>query len=92
MADIIVKTDGRFRDFKYRSDVPKKVLKSQFDYLDPEVDDGFFSYRGHWYHTSQFMRASIPGWDGVAADGFFSGVLIKISSDGEQFKVGTYRS
>jgi len=28
----------------------------------------------------------------LAADGFSSGVLIKVSPDGEQYKIGTYRS
>ena len=36
--------------------------------------------------------SAISRWDGSAADGFSSGVLIKVSPDGEQYKIGTYRS
>jgi hypothetical protein len=64
--------------------------------------DGFFEYLGTWYHTDQFMRLSGAGagtsdpndrlaaWDGYAGDSFFSGVVIKLASDGERFQVGRY--
>lgn len=36
-------------------------------------------------HGSDFK-----GWDGYASDSYFSGVLIKLSRDGEEYMVGTY--
>lgn len=90
-------TDNKWKDFKYRDEVPAKVLREEFDYQDEdEVYDGYFKYRGSWYHTDEFMRFG-PGmpsefrkWDGYLSDSFYSGVLIKISPDGEQYKVGTF--
>ena len=84
-------TDHKWKQFKYRNEVPASVLASQFDYQDPEETfDGFIHYRGVWYHLDQFMRgAPIPGWDGFAGDSFFSGVAIKLSSDGEEYQIAT---
>ena len=94
---LTITTDNRWKYFKNRYEVPESVLASQFDYQDPEdVIDGFFEYRNTWYHVDQFMRLSagsgMGDWDGAAGDSYFSGVLIKLSSDGEQYKVGTYTS
>ena len=30
------------------------------------------------------------GWDGYANDTYFSGTIIKLSSDGERYKIGRY--
>jgi hypothetical protein len=100
MSELNVATNHRWRDFVYRSDVPAKVLADRFDWTNEDDHyDGFFNYRGWWYHLSEFERcppvtqqASDPfnGWDGYHADSYFSGVLIKLSKDGEQYQVGTY--
>jgi len=93
---VTIKTDHKWRDLVYRHDVPAKVLASQFDYQNPDdAIDGFFCYRGYWYHIDGFMRSDNPefkGWHGYASDSYFSGVLIQLSNDGEQIKVGTYFS
>lgn len=94
---VTIKTNRNWRDLVYRSDVPAAVLSSQFDYLsEDDASDGFFQYRGHWYHTSDFMRiehnADLVGWDGYSSDSYFSGVVVKFSSDGERYRVGTYFS
>lgn len=86
-----VRTDKKWKPFVYGQDVPKKVLKD-FDHLDDESShDGFFRYLGRWYHTSDFMVApsDLP-WDGYHSDSFFSGVVMKISKDGESYQVGTF--
>lgn len=80
-------TNHRQRPFTYRMEVPEKVLKDQFEHL-PEEMDGFFKYRNWWYHVSDFERTNIKGWDGIRTDTFFSGTVIKVSDDGEEFKVG----
>jgi hypothetical protein len=92
VGGVTLHTDNKWKQFKYRYEVPKRVLNDQFDYLDDAVDDGFFKYKNTWYHVSQFMGGGVPGWDGAAADGFFSGVVVKLSGDGEEYKVATYLS
>ncbi len=94
-----IQTNNHERTFSYRYDVPEKVLREQFDYQDPEeTHDGFFKFKKHWYHLDQFMRIDknapegFQGWDGYHADGFYSGVLIKLFDDGETYKVATYIS
>ncbi len=93
---VAIKTDRRWREFVYRHEVPENVLQSEFDHL-PDEYDGFFQYRRWWFHVSDFIRIppdenDLKGWHGYAPDSFFSGVLIKISDDGEAFRVGTYIS
>ena len=89
----LIKTNHQWRPFTYRTEVPAAVLERQFDYQDPEdVVDGFLCYRGTWYHLDQFMRTgdlSLLGYDGFHGDSFFSGVAIKLSSDGERYQVAT---
>jgi hypothetical protein len=101
-----ITTNKQWREFKQREDVPKKTLSSDFDWL--EAEDGFFKYRGVWYHTEQFMMIQRDGistqhakradmgelekWYGYSADSAFSGVVIRISKDGERYQVGTYIS
>jgi hypothetical protein len=100
---VTIKANHQWRHFAYRADVPEDVLKDQFYHLDPDdALDGFFCYRGHWYHLSDFMRLSgptspgfsedLPGWHGYHSDSMFSGVVIKVSADGERYQAGTYFS
>ena len=97
MSTTKIRTNNHWREFKPRCEVPDKVLASQFDWTDDDFEkhgdysDGFIQYHGHWYHLGDFMRDKhFEGWDGVAADGFFSGVVISLSDDGERYKIGTY--
>jgi hypothetical protein len=98
IADALtVKSDLKWKDFKYGYEVPKSVLKKQFDHLyDSKAHDSFFKFRGYWYHLSDFMLTEKDeellraGWQGYHSDTYFSGVLIKLSSDGESYIIGTY--
>lgn len=89
MTDIT--TDNKWKQFKYGYEVPENVLNDQFGWMEEdEKTDGFFRYRKFWYHVSEFMR--IEGrdeWQGYSPDSAFSGVLLQISDDGEEYKVGT---
>ena len=107
---LTIRTNNQWREFVYRYDVPADVLASQFDYQDPEETlDGFFQYRGTWYHLDQFMRiepmspgdphalrpgddSPLKGWHGYHGDSYFSGVLIRLSDDGERYQIATYFS
>jgi len=89
----MVRTNNHWRYFVCRNEVPKDVLDDQFDHLDEdECFDNFFKYRGTWYHTSDFMRIEDENWDGSHAHCAFSGVIIKLNKDGEQYKVGMFTS
>lgn len=107
MSTVTITTNHHWRDFVYRSDVPAAVLADRFDHLDADdATDGFFCYRGWWYHVSDFMALNTTSepaegladadalhrWQGYHADSYFSGVVIKISRDSERYQVGTYMS
>lgn len=90
-----VVSNYNWRQFCYRDEVPADVLASEFDYQDPEeTTDGFFCYRGIWYHIDQFERRGIGvgKWQGAHCDSFFSGVVICISDDGESYQIGSVYS
>jgi hypothetical protein len=100
---LTIKTNNHWRDFVCRYDVPEKVLACQFDWTNKgyeehgDYSDGFIHYKGCWYHIDDFMRVedttgAIGQWHGYASDSFFSGVLIKLSPDGEQYQIATYIS
>jgi hypothetical protein len=99
MSELTIKTDHKWKAFRCRYEVPKRVLARDFDYQDEDdATDGFFKYRGVWYHLDQFMRiehspdSQFSTWHAYAGDSFFSGMVIRVSSDGEQYQVGTYYS
>lgn len=102
MTELKIITDHKWKPFRYRYEVPQKVLDSEFDYQDPEDTlDGFFCYRKVWYHLDQFtvniapwgcLSAESPlmQWDAHLSDSFFSGVVIRVSEDFEEYQVGTF--
>ena len=93
MNNLQIITNHHWRNLSYRYEVPEKVLKDQFDYI-PDEFGGFLKYRNHWYHLTDFMTTSanspFPDWQGYASDSFFSGVLIDLSEDCEQYRIATY--
>ena len=95
VGDLILYTDNKWKDFVYGIDVPKRVLKD-FDHVeDAESSYGFFKYKKEWYHTSQFVRLPSGSelnkdWDGVDNWSWSNGLLIKLSRDGEQYKVAYF--
>lgn len=93
---MMVRTNNHWRQFVYRNEVPEEVLADQFDYLDDEGQDGFFKYQGTWYHLSQFTLLPkgspevFQSWNGIVNESFFSGVVIRLSDDGEEYRIGSY--
>ena len=91
-----VTTNHHWRPFLSRLDVPTGILVSQFDWTDADFaahgdySDGFICYRNTWYHLGDFMRGGVDGWHGSHANSFFSGVLIRLSDDGEEYQIGTW--
>lgn len=103
--DLKITTNNHNRKFSYRYEVPASILEDQFDYQDPEdITDGFFKYKGYWYHTDQFMSlpaviseiwapdSPMRSWHGVLNDSMCSGVLIRLSDDGEEYQVAWFCS
>lgn len=94
---IEIVTNHHDRYFKFRYEVPDSVLQNQFDWLDEDNIDCFILYRGIWYHLSEFTGLSPDsiergsrGWECVCGDSYFSGVLVRVSDDGETYRIGTY--
>jgi hypothetical protein len=86
-----ITTNNAWREFKGRHEVPEKILASEFDWCDS--DTGFIKYKGFWYHTSQFLKHSAENnWHGSHADSAFTGVLIRLSSDGELYQIASCRT
>ncbi len=85
-------TNNHWHQFRYRNEVPFEILKSEFDWTnEDEHHDGFFQYRGSWYHLSEFMRSTDPDlgkWDGYSGQTYFSSVLIRVSDDCEEYQIG----
>ncbi len=94
MSNTIAKTitDHKWKNFKYGNEVPANVLADQFDHLDDAVNqDGFLKYKNCWYHVSDFLRmTSNPVFDGYVGHSYYHSTLIKISGDGEKYKIGSY--
>lgn len=92
---IVVTCNPVWRPFVFRRDVPRDVIKSQFKHLDDD-DDFYFKYREYWYHVSDFMLFkegkpdAFRNWDAYFSESYFSGVLLKLSKNGEMYQVGRY--
>jgi len=86
-------TNNQWRNFLYGYELSESE-KANFDWVDDIDSADFIRYRGRLYQLGQFMRApeSLEGWHGYHGDSFFSGVLIRVSSDGEQYQIATYIS
>ena len=88
-----IKSDRKWHNFKDWAELTDKQ-KAELDYIKDEYES-VLVYRGHPYALCDFMRPDsglFPGWDGYSSDSFFSGVVIKISGDGDQYQIGTYIS
>lgn len=88
-------TNNHWRQFKYGYEVPTDIIEWN-DHLNEDLASyGWINYRGHWYHASDFLQLGgddLDGWDGYSSDSVFSGVLIRLSDDGESYQIATYIS
>lgn len=80
-------------------DMPESIQQTEFDYVTDELgkhSPRFFKYRGEWYDAQEFMVCrgieAFEGWHGYQSDSFFSGILIKLTEDGEQVIPALYLS
>ena len=92
-------TNNKPRPMLALADLPRKAQKD-FDYLNGEdaYSPRFVKYKGGYIDcfdmqsvTRELGFDQFKGWDGIASDTFFSGVLVRLCDD-EQVIVGRYFS
>lgn len=84
-------TNHQSRPILEQHNLTTEELK-EFDYL-KDGEGSFFRYKGNVYDLGQFMvwnNTSKPNWDGYRCDSYFSGIVIKFSTDYDEVTVGTY--
>ena len=89
-------SNHHWHNFLYGYELTEKE-KLDFDYMDEDTisSNSFLRYRNCVYALSDFMCGNendLKGWHGYTAELWFSGTLIKVSDDGEQYQIGTYVS
>ena len=98
-----IKTNNQPRPLKCLFEFSPKQqqsIRSDFDWLkdDLESTQGFFEYRGTIHHLQNFLRVNASsddatqGWDGYEADSYFTGTLVRLTSDADFVVVGSYCS
>lgn len=95
MDNLIIKTNNHYRPLVYGHELTEKE-RVDFDYFDKdELDNAlFFRYKGSVYTLGDFMAChnNLKQWDGIHAESFFSGILVKLSRCNEFVKVACYYS
>ena len=91
---ITVRTNRVWSEFSCRDDVPPEAL-AEFDWLDATEDGGFMCHGIEWYHISQFTRLEGSGglaraWSAALAFTVWSGMVIRVSRDGERYQIGYF--
>tara|TARA_R100001163_G_C4923888_1_gene102894 strand:- start:25 stop:333 length:309 start_codon:yes stop_codon:yes gene_type:complete len=93
-------TNNHERYFKYGCEVPQPTL-DWYNWLDEDSKhDGWICYRGHWSHISDYLAIHNPihnpnppewlkKWDGAKAESLSVSTLIKVSDDGETYRIAT---
>lgn len=90
---VTIITNNQYRELLNWWDLTEKEQNELKDSYDNVTESQFFRYKNQIYDLSNFMRSShFKGWDGYAADSFFSGLLIKFSYCDDAVKVGLYLS
>lgn len=96
----VIKTNKQWREIVRGWDLTAKERK-EFDWMTREEleDCSFVRYRGWTYSLAEFSRCDqmtrdsiLVPWSGYLSDSAFSGVVIKLSKDGERAIMGTYLS
>ena len=87
-----------FLDF---NESEQQQLKIDYDWMEDDIETnfGFFRYQGEIYHLQDFTSLhgnnsseEFKGWDGIASDSYFSGVIIKLTEENDAVVVGRYFS
>lgn len=105
MTELTIITNNVPRDIVDAWQLPTDA-RADFDYLDWDAIErgedtaSFFQYRGEWYdlgdiparhqHVPTDEPDPFQGWDGLASDSFFSGIVVRYANDFESVVVGRY--
>lgn len=91
-------TNGHEREFLDWTVIPTNVKREYAHMSLEEMGTGWIKYKGIYRHLSDFVMADSfeeftdHGWHGYVSDCAFSGVVIKVSDDGETYVIGRYFS
>jgi len=89
-------TNHHWRKLLYFYELTDKE-KRELDWIEDDTAS-VFRYRGNVYALDEFMRIDktaskeFQDWHGYSSDSYFSGVLVKLSEDGEEYQVAIYIS
>ena len=95
---ITIKTDHKWKELLNWWDLTTKE-QADFDWLDDEekqIGASFVKRRGRVYCLDEIMtidrsaHLAASGWDGVKAVSFYSGIVVKLSRDGDRYKIGYF--
>jgi len=92
-----IRTNRHWREFLTGADLTASERAWWVDLLtDEQIDDSsWIRYRGDVMTTADFIRVDVRGelgdWDGFAGDSWWTGTVIKLSSDGDQYQIGSYQ-
>jgi hypothetical protein len=94
-----ITTNNQWRDFKYGYELTRKQLDDIIDFHDwsREYAMSYYGYvtaYGMVFSLDEFVKIDyqddeeLSSWHGIYPLTFLSGVVIQVSPDGEQYKVG----
>lgn len=90
----MVKSDKKWRTFKYGYELPTKWRKEKNWLKGEKFDEMNFAYYLGWYYALDEFSAFVDSqpiskdWDGYISETYSSAVVIKVSKNGEQYKIG----
>jgi hypothetical protein len=95
MSDLTIITNNVPREIIHGFDLSALEL-AEFDYYEEPLDMAYFKYKGNIYDLGEFMvlgqEGELADWDGIHSEGYFSGILIKLSDCGDAVTCGRYYS
>lgn len=98
MNTVTIKTNYHWHNFLQGYELPENQ-REEFHWLNGSQFDEqtFIKYKGQYYALNEFMTIEhagdvFKGWHGYLSDSYFSGVLLRVSDDGEQYQIATYYS
>lgn len=96
MSELTIKTDYKWKNFLCGYELTEKE-KKEFDWMNAEeIDTGsFLRYKKSVYGLNEFMVIPQDNpfkgkWSGYISNSYFSGILIEISKDAEQYRIGRF--
>lgn len=83
-------TNNQPRSIMSFFDLNEKRQKEALENSDEAENESYFVYKRRLYTLGEFVKYDSTEWHGYSPDSYFSGVLVKLSCDGESVTVGRY--